>query len=284
MPAPHPGWITFSVMLATVMQVLDTTIVNVALPHMQGALSATQDQIAWLLTSYIVATAIATPLTGWASGRFGRKRVFMWSVAVFTLMSLLCGIAGSLSEMVLFRILQGIAGAALVPLSQSILLDAYPREKHGSAMALWGVGIMIGPILGPTLGGYLTEYANWRWVFFINLPVGLLAWVMIGSFVSETRRHREIPFDMIGFAFLSLSLGIGALQLMLDRGGRLDWFDSGEILIEAALALLGFYIFTVHAATTRHPFLSLRLLADRNYATSLLFIFIVGITVVRLRN
>ncbi|TLS66233.1 DHA2 family efflux MFS transporter permease subunit [Mariprofundus erugo] len=271
----HPGLITFSVMLATVMQVLDTTIVNVALPHMQGALSATQDQIAWLLTSYIVATAIATPLTGWASGRLGRKRVFMWSVAVFTLMSLFCGIAGSLSEMVLFRVLQGIAGAALVPLSQSILLDAYPREKHGSAMALWGVGIMIGPILGPTLGGYLTEYANWRWVFFINLPVGVLAWVMIGSFVSETRRHRDIPFDMIGFAFLSL--GIGALQLMLDRGERLDWFDSGEIVVEAALALLGFYIFTAHAATTQHPFLSLRLLADRNYATSLLFIFIVGI-------
>jgi DHA2 family multidrug resistance protein len=274
-PVLHPGLITFSVMLATVMQVLDTTIVNVALPYMQGGLSATQDQIAWVLTSYIVATAVATPLTGWVSARVGRKRVFMWSVAVFTVTSLLCGIAQSLTEMVLFRVLQGMAGAALVPLSQAILLDAYPREKHGSAMAMWGVGIMVGPILGPTLGGYLTEYADWRWVFLINLPVGLLAWMMIGAFVPETERKRDIPFDFTGFAFLSL--GISCLQLMLDRGQRLDWFGSGEIMLEAALALLGFYVFVVHAATTRHPFLNLRLLADRNYATSLLLIFVVGI-------
>ncbi|HKJ83327.1 MAG TPA: DHA2 family efflux MFS transporter permease subunit [Mariprofundaceae bacterium] len=272
---PHPGLITFSVMLATVMQVLDTTIVNVSLPYMQGGLSATQDQIDWVLTSYIVATAVATPLTGWMSGRLGRKRIFMWSVAIFTVTSLMCGVAPTLTDMVLFRILQGLAGAALVPLSQAILLDAYPREKHGSAMALWGVGIMIGPIMGPTLGGYLTEYANWRWVFFINLPVGLLAWTMIGAFVPETDRRRDIPFDMTGFAFLSL--GISCLQLMLDRGQRLDWFSSHEIVIEAALSVLGFYVFVVHVATTRHPFLNLRLLADRNYATSLIFIFIVGL-------
>jgi len=271
----HPGLITFAVMLATVMQALDTTIVNVALPHMQGSLNATQDQIAWVLTSYIVAMAVATPLTGWVSSRLGRKRVFMWSVAIFTITSLLCGIAQSLTEMVIFRVLQGAAGAALVPLSQAILLDAYPREKHGSAMAMWGVGIMIGPILGPTLGGYLTEYADWRWAFFINLPVGIMAWMMISAVVPETSRRRDIPFDFIGFAFLSL--GISCLQLMLDRGQRLDWFSSGEIMIEAALALLGFYVFVVHAATTRHPFLNLRLLADRNYATSLLFIFVVGI-------
>ena len=167
--------ITLSVMLATIMQALDTTIANVALPHMQGSMSATQDQISWVLTSYIVAAAIFMPLTGLLSARFGRRRLFMWSVVGFTVASMLCGAAQNLNQIVIFRLLQGIFGASLVPLSQSVLLDTWPKEKHGQAMAMWGVGVMLGPILGPTLGGLLTEYYDWRWVFYINLPFGLLA-------------------------------------------------------------------------------------------------------------
>lgn len=168
----HRGLITLCVMLATIMQALDTTIANVALPYMQGSLSAGIDQINWVLTSYIVAAAIMTPPTGWLAARFGRKRLFLVTVAGFTAASVLCGVAGSLEEMVIFRLLQGVFGAPLVPLSQSVLLDSYPREKHGSAMALWGVGVMLGPVLGPTLGGYLTEFYHWRWVFYINLQIG----------------------------------------------------------------------------------------------------------------
>ncbi len=182
------GMIAVSVMLATVLQVLDTTIATVALPHMQGSMSATQDQISWVLTSYLIAAAIATPLTSVLAARFGRKRLFLAAVFGFIITSMLCGVAVSLSEMVLFRLLQGAFGAALVPLSQSVLLDTYPREQHGSAMAIWGVGIMVGPILGPTLGGYLTEVYNWRWAFYINLPFGILAMLGIMTFVSETAR------------------------------------------------------------------------------------------------
>src|SRR5690348_6473977 len=206
-----PLLITCSIMLATIMQALDTTIANVALPHMQGSLSATQDQVAWVLTSYIVAAAIMTPPTGFLSAKLGRKRLFVWSVVGFTIASMLCGIAVTLDQMVLFRLLQGVFGAALVPLSQATLLDIYPREKHGSAMAMWGVGVMLGPILGPTLGGYLTEYYNWRWVFFINLPIGIFALLGILALVPETEIDRNRPFDAFGFAWLSLALG--ALQM-----------------------------------------------------------------------
>ena len=213
---PHRGMVVVSIMLATIMQALDTTIANVALPHMQGSLSATQEQISWVLTSYIVAAAIMTPPTGFLAARFGRKRTFLAAVTVFTIASVLCGVAQTLPEMVAFRLLQGMFGAALVPLSQAVLLDSYPKEQHGSAMALWGLGVMVGPILGPTLGGYLTDVYNWRWVFLINLPFGILAFLGILGFVPETNRDRERPFDFFGFAMLSL--GIGALQLMLDRG------------------------------------------------------------------
>ena len=184
----HRGMIVVSIMLATIMQALDTTIANVALPHMQGSLSATQEQISWVLTSYIVAAAIMTPPTGFLAARFGRKRLFLFAVAGFTVASLLCGLAQTLPQMVGFRLLQGVFGAALVPLSQAVLLDTYPKEQHGSAMALWGVGVMVGPILGPTLGGYLTEYYDWRWVFLINLPFGLMAFFGILGFVPETKR------------------------------------------------------------------------------------------------
>ena len=236
--------ITVSVMLATIMQALDTTIANVALPHMQGSLSATQDQIAWVLTSYIVAAAIMTPPTGWLAARFGRKRLFLVAVTGFTLVSMLCGAATSLEQLVLFRLLQGAFGAALVPLSQAVLLDSYPRERHGRAMAMWGVGVMVGPILGPTLGGWLTEYYSWRWVFYINLPFGILALLGLLAFVPETERDRSRPFDFFGFALLSLA--IGALQLMLDRGETKDWFASTEIIAEAVVAGLCLYLFLVH--------------------------------------
>jgi MFS transporter, DHA2 family, multidrug resistance protein len=267
--------VAVSTMLATVMQVIDTTIANVALPHMQGGLSATQDQITWVLTSYIIAAAIAMPLSGWMSGRFGRKRIYLISVIGFTIASGFCGAAQSLPQIVIFRLLQGIFGAALVPLSQAILLDAFPREQRGQAMALWGVGIMVGPILGPALGGYLTDNFDWRWVFYINLPVGLLAWLGIVFCIPETERSRDRPFDFFGFAMLGL--GIGSLQMMLDRGQLQDWFHSNEIIVEAALAALGLYTFAIHSATARHPFLHPELLKDRNLVSGLVVGFVVGI-------
>jgi MFS transporter, DHA2 family, multidrug resistance protein len=270
------GMISVSVMLATVMQVVDTTIVNVALPHMQGTLSATQDQIAWVLTSYIVAAAIFTPLTGVLADRFGRKRLFAAAVIGFTLASMLCGAATSLTQIVLFRALQGALGASLVPLSQAVLLDTYPREKHGSAMALWGVGVMVGPILGPTLGGYLTEYYTWRWAFYINLPVGILAVLGIAAFVPEAKGgEARGGFDYFGFALLSIA--IGALQLMLDRGNSLDWFDSTEVVLEAATAALAFYLFLTHMFTADKPFLEPGLFADRNFVAGILLMFTVGV-------
>jgi MFS transporter, DHA2 family, multidrug resistance protein len=274
-PENHRPFVTLSVMLATIMQALDTTIANVALPHMQGSMGVTQDQITWVLTSYIVAAAIFMPLTGFITARFGRKRVFVWCVVGFTLASMLCGAAQSLPQIVLFRLLQGIFGASLVPLSQAVLLDAYPREKHGSAMAMWGVGVMVGPILGPTLGGWLTEYYSWRWVFYINIPVGLLTWFGLMVYVQETPIDRARRFDLTGFAMLSIA--IGALQLMLDRGHSLDWFNSPEVVIEALLAGLCLYLFLAHMFTHDHPYIEPGLFRDRNFSIGLLFIFVVGI-------
>jgi DHA2 family multidrug resistance protein len=271
----HRGLITLSVMLATIMQALDTTIANVALPHMQGAMGATQDQISWVLTSYIVAAAIFMPLTGILSARLGRKRIFLWSVAGFTIASMLCGAAQNLTQIVLFRMLQGVFGAALVPLSQTVLLDTYPREKHGSAMAMWGVGVMVGPILGPALGGWLTEYYSWRWVFYINLPFGILAWLGIAAYVRETPLDRQRRFDLLGFVLLAI--GIGALQMMLDRGESQDWFASPEIVMETLLMGFAFYLFITHMLTHEHPFLEPGMFRDRNFSVGLVFIFIVGI-------
>jgi DHA2 family multidrug resistance protein len=269
------GMITLSVMLATVMQVVDTTIVNVALPHMQGGMAATQDQISWVLTSYIVAAAIMTPLTGVLAEKLGRKRLFGAAVIGFTLASMLCGAATSLTQIVVFRALQGALGASLVPLSQAVLLDTYPREKHGSAMALWGMGVMVGPILGPTLGGYLTEYYSWRWAFYINLPVGVLALLGIAAFVPDATRQEKRGFDFFGFALLSIA--IGALQLMLDRGNALDWFDSTEVVLEAATAALAFYLFLTHMFTADKPFIEPGLFADRNFVAGVLLMFTVGV-------
>jgi DHA2 family multidrug resistance protein len=261
-------------MLATLMQALDTTIANVALPNMQGSLSATQDQISWVLTSYIVAAAIATPATGWLASVMGRRRLLLIAIAGFTIASVLCGIATSIGEMVAFRLLQGLFGAALVPLSQSTLLDVYPREKHGAAMALWGMGVMVGPILGPPLGGWLTDNYSWNWVFLINVPVGALALFGVAASLptDETRASR---FDWRGFAFLAI--GIGALQLFLDRGEQKDWWGSAEIQIEAALAFLGFYLYFVHWKTRERSFLDLGLFRDRNFFASNIFIFVLGV-------
>ncbi len=267
--------ITVSIMLATIMQALDTTIANVALPYMQGSLSAAQDQITWVLTSYIVAAAIMTPVTGWLTARLGLKRVFLTSVAGFTLASMLCGGATSLAEMVVFRLLQGVFGAALVPLSQAVLLDINPREKQGQAMAIWGAGIMVGPILGPTLGGWLTFNYDWRWVFYINLPVGVLAFLGILAFVQETSRERGQRFDFIGFALLSL--GVGALQIMLDRGEQNDWLGSLETVVEGGLAVIGFWMFAMWLGVIDRPFLRPALLRDRNFLGSSILIFVVGI-------
>jgi len=271
---PHRGLITISIMLATIMQVLDTTIANVALPSMTGDLGASQDTINWVLTSYIVAAAIMTPVTGWLADRVGRKQLFLVTIVGFTVSSMLCGISWSLSSMVGFRVLQGLFGAAIVPLSQTFLLDINPKERHGSAMALWGAGIMVGPIIGPTLGGWLTESFNWRWVFFINLPVGIVAFLGCAAYL-PTIATRLRGFDFFGFAMLSL--GVGALQLMLDRGGEVDWFAAAEIWIELGLALTGFWVFAIHIVTAREPFIDPKILLDRNFAAGLVFIFVVGI-------
>jgi DHA2 family multidrug resistance protein len=271
---PHKGLITLAIMLATIMQVLDTTIANVALPSMVGDLGASQDTITWVLTSYIVSSAIMTPATGWLSDRIGKRELFLVSIAGFVATSVACGLAWSLPSMVAFRLLQGVFGAAIVPLSQTFLLDINPREKAGQAMAMWGAGIMVGPIIGPTLGGWLTESYNWRWVFLINLPVGIIAFLGSAAYLPRSLR-RPRSFDVMGFAMLSL--GIGALQLMLDRGGEVDWFQAAEIWIYLALAISGFWVFCVHIATARQPFLDPRMFRDRNFVTGLIFIFIIGV-------
>jgi DHA2 family multidrug resistance protein len=274
-PVPNRGMITISIMLANIMQGLDNTILNVALPHVQGSLSASQDQIAWALTSYIVCAAIMMPLTGWLAGRFGIKYIFLVSVTGFTIASALCGAAASLNELVIFRALQGLAGAGLIPLSQATLLQINPPERHGHAMAVFGAGTILGPIMGPMLGGWLTQDYNWRWVFYINLPVGVLCALGILVFIRPGRNvHRE-PFDFLGFA--TLSLGVGALQLMLDRGELKDWFHSTEIWIEATIAGLGFYLFTVHTVTTGdRSFLNRELLKSPNFIAGTLLMFAVG--------
>jgi DHA2 family multidrug resistance protein len=266
--------ITLSVMAASIMQAIDTTIATIALPHMQGSVSGTQDQMTWVLTSYIVSTAIMTPLSGWLAVRIGRKKVFFFSVIAFTIASALCGMADSLFQLVLFRTLQGLAGAALLPLSQAILLDINPKEKHGRAMAIWGMGVVLGPIVGPLLGGWLTEDYNWRWVFFVNVPFGILAAVGIAATLPETKKLK-LPFDMFGFA--TLSIGIGALQLMLDRGELKDWFSSSEIQTEAFIAAIGLFLFVVHLLTAEHTFISRGLFKDRNFVIGNVFIFMVGV-------
>jgi len=247
------GLLTACVMMANLMQALDSTIANVALPYMQGSLNATADQITWVLTSYVIAAAVMTAPVGWMAARFGRRRLHLACLAGFIAASMLCGAAQSLEQIVAFRLLQGICGAALVPLAQSTMLDIYPFEQRAHAMSLFGMGVMIGPILGPTLGGYLTDAYDWRWVFYVNLPVGLVALTGLAIFLPKAPPRPDMRFDWTGFAVLAL--GIGAFQLMLDRGQQADWFTSREIVIEAVLAGLGCYLFMVHLFTADRPFI-----------------------------
>ena len=249
--------------LCCLLYTVDSTIVNVALPHMQGSLQASQDQIAWVLTSYIVMSAIATPPSGWLASRFGLRRVLAIAVLGFTVGSMLCGFAATLGEMVLFRVMQGIFGAALVPLSQVALMQEFPREQHGKVMALWTMGVLVGPIIGPTLGGYLTDELSWRWAFFINLPIGLFAYFGVLEGLGAEHDDHSRPFDWTGFVLLSLALGL--FQLMLDRGQTLDWFNSTEIVAEAFFAAVLCYMFVVHSATAEHPFVDPGLFEPRSF-------------------
>ncbi len=271
---PNRTIITVCAMVATLMQALDSTIANVALPYMQGSLAATSDQITWVLTSYITAAAIMTAPVGWLSARFGRKNLFMVCLVGFTIASMLCGAAQSLTQMVVFRLLQGVFGAALVPLSQSTMLDIYPPEQRGTAMAIWGMGVMVGPILGPTVGGYLTEMYNWRWVFYVNLPFGILAITGLAIFLPKAAVNSELKFDWLGFGVLAM--GVGGLQMMLDRGQDKDWFSSTEVITEAVLAGLGIYLFVVHLSTAKRPFIPPAIFRDRNFSLSLAMMFAVG--------
>ncbi|HEX5265025.1 MAG TPA: DHA2 family efflux MFS transporter permease subunit, partial [Phenylobacterium sp.] len=239
------------------------------------SVSASPEQITWVLTSYIVAAAIMTPLSGWLADRIGRKRMFLISIGGFTIASMLCGIATSLPEIVLFRVLQGIFGAALIPLSQAVLLDINPPEKHGQAMAIWGAGAILGPILGPALGGYFTENLSWRWCFYINLPIGILAFLGVFLFISGDRLRKAKRFDFLGFGMLTLF--IASFQMVLDRGPSQDWFQSREIWIETILAVIGLWVFVIHTMTTDHPFFDKALIRDRNFVTASIFGFFVGI-------
>ena len=261
-------------MAGVLMQALDTTIANVALPYMQGSLSASRDQITWVLTSYIVAAAIMTAPVGWLAARFGKKNFLIVSLTGFTVTSMMCGLAQSLEQMILFRLLQGAFGAALGPLSQSVMLDMYPPQKRGNVMAIWGMGVMLGPILGPTLGGILTDAYNWRWVFYVNVPFGIAAVSAIVIFFKDTARDNTLKFDWFGFAALGICLA--AFQLMLDRGTNKDWFDSTEIVIEATIACTAFYLFMVHMLTAQRPFIPPKIFGDRNFLGGLVLMFVVG--------
>ncbi|HEY5072260.1 MAG TPA: DHA2 family efflux MFS transporter permease subunit [Caulobacteraceae bacterium] len=266
--------ITAALMLATLMNTLDSTIANVALPHMQGSLSASQDQITWVLTSYIIATAIMTPLSGWLSLKIGRKPMFLASIFTFTIASMACGAATSLPEIVLFRLLQGIAGASLMPLSQTVMLDIFPPRQIPTVMSIWSAAVIMGPIIGPALGGWLTENLSWRFVFYINLPIGVLAFLGIYFYMARDRGGQQRPFDFLGFG--ALVSFIGAFQLMMDRGPSQDWFGSAEIWTELVVALIGLYIFIVQTLTAENPFFHRDLAKDRNFVSCTLFGLFVG--------
>ena len=264
-PEPSRLLVSLTVMLTTVMAILDMTIVNVTLPHMMGALGARSDQVTWVLTSYIVAEAITIPLTGFLTGRFGRKRVMLVGIGGFVISSMLCGTAQSLPEIVFFRVMQGVFGAPLIPLSQSVMVTLFPPRERGKAMALWSIGIMLGPVLGPTLGGFITEHLNWRWVFFINLPVGLLNLVLVARLIKETERFQK-AFDIVGALFMAL--GIGALQVVLDRGNEDNWFESHTIVLLSLLSVASLVTFAWRSVHRGDSVLNLQVLKDRNLALS----------------
>lgn len=260
--------IIFSVMLVAVIEVLDMTIVNVALPQMMGQLGANSDQITWILTSYIVASAIMMPLTGLLVKGFGRKRLLYINILGFMISSMLCGLSTNLPEIVFFRIIQGLFGAALVPISQYIMRDSFEKHEQGKAMAIWGMGIIIAPIMGPTLGGYITDHSSWRWVFYINVPVCLIAMLMMRVLTETPRTHQRIDF----LGLLLMSVGVGSLQLFLDRGNSSNWFDSKGMIVLCAIAILGLGMFILRGISEAHNIINLKLFRNRNFAVST-FIF-----------
>jgi len=274
-PGLRRNMVTICAMTATIMQALDTTIANVALPYMQGTLSASQDQINWVLTSYIVAAAIMTAPVGWIANRFGRKRIFILCSAGFTVASVLCGLAQDINQMVLFRLLQGVFGAALVPLSQAVMLDSYTLQERAKAMSIWGMGVMMGPIMGPSLGAWLTETYSWHWVFFVNLPFGAITVLGLVIFMDETKKNLTLRFDWFGFT--ALAVAIGSLQLALDRGEQLGWLESNEIIAEFIISAVGFYYFFAHSLTTQNPFIQFALFKDRNFITGCIFMAVMGL-------
>lgn len=276
-PALHTAnrpLLTIGVMAATIMQILDSTIANVALPHMQAALGATADTVTWVLTSYIVASAVAIPITGWLADRIGSRNLFLISVIAFVIASMLCGLAQNLPEMVGFRIFQGIAAAFMNPLSQTVMMDINKPSRQAGAMAVWGMGIMVGPVLGPVLGGFLTENYDWRWVFFVNVPIGIACFAILWALL-PTRPVRTRKFDLFGFSLLALA--IAAFQVMCDRGQQNDWFHSWEVVIEALIALGAAGMFAIHMATADHPMFDRDLLRNRNLMTGLGFMIVVGV-------
>jgi len=272
-PARNHLLLVIGVMTASLLQVLDITIANVAIPHMQSSLGASPDSVSWVLTSYIIASAVAMPITGWLADRIGSRRLFLISVTLFVIASMLCGLAQTLEEMVLFRALQGIGGAFIAPLSQSALLDSTRPSRQPQIIALWGMGVMIGPILGPVLGGWLTEALTWRWVFFVNVPVGIVCILLLLAEL-PSRPIRQRRFDLFGFAMIGLTLA--SLQLLLDRGNHVDWFSSIESWIYVGLALSAGWVATIHLATAREPLFHRELFADVNFVIALLFMVIVG--------
>jgi DHA2 family multidrug resistance protein len=266
--ARHRVPITIGVMVASFMSALDTTVVNVALPHMQGSLSASPEQVAWIITSYIVATAVIMPLSGWLAARLGVKRLLLFCVAGFTLSSFLCGVAGSLPEMVACRLLQGVLAAPLWPLAQAVLLNINPPERASRAMALFSMSTVAAPVVGPIVGGYLTEELSWRWCFYINLPTGVAALFLLWWFLPREATQRP-RFDFLGYGALAIT--VASFQLLLDRGPSLDWFQSREICCEAMLAAGGLWVYLVHTLTTDHPLFSPALARDRNFVASTVF-------------
>lgn len=274
LPVDNPLLLTTGIMLASLLQILDTTIANVAIPDMQSALGATPDTISWVLTSYIVAMAVTMPLTGWLADRIGSRSLFLWSVTGFVLSSMLCGMAQNLEQMVLFRALQGATGAFIGPLSQAAMIDTNKPSRQPQMMALWGMGIMVGPILGPFLGGWLTENWNWRWVFYVNVPLGAISLaIMLAELPSRERVMRR--FDLAGFALLALCLG--AIQMLLDRGNHVDWFNAAESWIYLGLAIATGWMAAVHMATTPQPLFDRGLFANPNFIIAITFMIVIGI-------
>jgi DHA2 family multidrug resistance protein len=274
--AINPWVVTFSVMLATFMEVLDTTVVNVSIPHIAGNLASTNEEGTWVVTSYLVSNAIILPISGWLANHFGRKRLLLACVAGFTLTSLCCGLATSLWSLILFRVLQGLTGGGLQPLAQAILLETFPKERHGHAMAAFGIGILLAPILGPTLGGWITDNYSWRWIFYLNLPVGVLSLFLMSRFVVDPpyvkRGNGRVDLWGIGF----LALGIGSLQVLLDTGQRKDWFSSDYILTFTGLCVFGVVALIIRELMTDHPVVDLRVLKNRSFSSGVFLISMLG--------